>query len=49
MIKFYEAGYGKFHLVGYSLGGQISGVIGRKLIEKSGGRFVIPRITGLIF
>lgn len=46
-MKFYEAGYGNFHLVGFSLGGQISGLIGRKVIEKSRNRFIIPRITGL--
>ena len=47
LLKFFEAGYGDFHLVGFSLGAQISGLIGRKVIEKSQGKFVIPRITGL--
>lgn len=46
-MKFFEAGYGNFHLVGFSLGAQVSGLIGRKVIEKSQGKFVIPRITGL--
>lgn len=46
-MKLFEAGYGNFHLVGFSLGAQVSGLIGRKVIQKSQGKFVIPRITGL--
>lgn len=33
--------------MGFSLGAQISGLIGRKVIEKSQDKFAIPRITGL--
>lgn len=47
LIKIHELGYFKFHLVGFSLGAQISGLIGRKLIQKSGNKVKIPRITGL--
>lgn len=46
-MRIFEFGYGKFHLVGFSLGAQVVGLIGRKVIEKSHGRFKIPRITGL--
>lgn len=47
LIKLYEAGYGAFHLIGFSLGAQISGAIGRNVIKMSNGVFIIPRITGL--
>jgi hypothetical protein len=33
--------------VGFSLGAQIWGIVGRKVIENSSKRFIIPRITGL--
>ena len=46
-MKFYESGYDKFHLVGFSLGAQIAGLVGRKIIKNSDGKFKIPRITGL--
>lgn len=47
LLKMFESGYGKFHLVGFSLGAQVSGLVGRKVIEKSANNFIIPRITGL--
>jgi pancreatic lipase-related protein 2 len=43
----FDRGYGDFHVIGFSLGGQISGAIGRYVIQKSKGRYKIPRITGL--
>lgn len=33
----------KFHLVGHSMGGQLSGLIGRKIIEKTNGACKLPR------
>lgn len=33
----------KFHLVGHSLGGQMSGIIGRYVIKKSNKRITLPR------
>ena len=33
--------------MGFSLGAQISGLVGRKLSQKSGNSYKIPRITGL--
>lgn len=47
LLKIFQSGYGNFHLVGFSLGAQVSGLVGRKIIEKSGNNFIIPRITGL--
>jgi hypothetical protein len=47
LIKLFDRGYGDFHLVGFSLGAQVSGAIGRAVTTKSKGRFKIPRITGL--
>jgi Lipase len=47
VVKMFEASYENFHLVGFSLGAQIVGLIGRKVIDKSRGKFVIPRVTGL--
>lgn len=46
-MKFFEANYSNFHLVGFSFGGQLWGIVGRLIIEKTGNRFKIPRITGL--
>lgn len=37
----------KFHIVGHSLGSQMSGIIGRNVIKKSGGEVKIARISGL--
>ncbi|CRK93118.1 CLUMA_CG006613, isoform A [Clunio marinus] len=45
--KLFNNGYGNFHVIGFSLGAQISGAIGRSLIKISKGRHIIPRITGL--
>lgn len=42
-----EAGYTDFHLIGFSLGAQVSGAIGRSVQFKSQHRFIVPRITGL--
>ncbi|XP_055371524.1 pancreatic triacylglycerol lipase-like [Condylostylus longicornis] len=36
-----------FHLVGHSLGSQLSGYIGREIIQQSGGSLILPRISGL--
>jgi len=49
LVEFLDAGYpvSKVHLVGHSLGGQLSGLIGRTLRSESNGRYVLPRITGL--
>lgn len=47
LIKLFEKGYGNFHVIGFSLGGQISGAVGKFVNEKSQGDFKIPRITGL--
>ncbi|KAG5682563.1 hypothetical protein PVAND_011908 [Polypedilum vanderplanki] len=43
----FDKGYRNFHLVGFSLGGQIVGMIGRKVSEMSQKKYKIPRITGL--
>ena len=43
----FDKNYGNFHLVGFSLGAQITGTIGRFVKEKSKGKHTIPRITGL--
>lgn len=37
----------RFHIIGHSLGAQLGGLIGREIIEKSGGKRKIRRITGL--
>jgi Lipase len=47
LITFSKQGYFDFHLVGFSLGAQIVGIIGRKVREKTSGRLQISRITGL--
>lgn len=47
LIKLFEVGYDNFHLVGFSLGAQISGEIGRAVIRKSKHKYIVPRITGL--
>lgn len=47
MIKIFDAGYDKFHLIGFSLGGQISGVIGRSVKYQTNDKYIIQRITGL--
>lgn len=47
MIKLFDAGYDKFHLIGFSLGGQISGEIGRSLKYQSNNKYIVQRITGL--
>jgi surfactin synthase thioesterase subunit len=47
IVSLYNANYTKFHLVGFSLGAQIVGEVGRKVISKTSGTFKIPRITGL--
>ena len=43
----FDAGYDKFHLVGFSLGAQISGIVGRCVISLSNQKYILPRITGL--
>jgi Lipase len=47
LIKLYERGYGNFHVVGFSLGGVVAGIVGRSVKSLSRGRFEIPRITGI--
>jgi hypothetical protein len=47
LIKLFDAGYGKFHVVGFSLGAQIASRIGRYVISKSKQKYILPRITGL--
>ena len=47
LLKIFIAGYGEFHIIGFSLGAQLSGAIGRFVISRSRGKYVIPRITGL--
>lgn len=47
LLKLFEAGYKKFHLIGFSLGALISGSIGRHVIRHSNRKYKIPRITGL--
>lgn len=47
LIRLFDAAYGEFHLIGFSLGAVISGLIGRKVIDKSNKKYIIPRITGL--
>lgn len=49
MIKLFQAGYNpeKVHIIGFSLGGQIAGVIGRNVFRKSSYQYKIGRITGL--
>lgn len=42
-----QLNYKSFYLVGHSLGGQCSGLIGRHLKKISNGEFVIPRIYAL--
>lgn len=37
----------RFHLVGHSLGGQMSGIIGRNVISKSNKKYMLPRISVL--
>lgn len=37
----------KFHIVGHSLGGQLAGIIGRTIIEKSQGAAKLKRISAL--
>lgn len=46
--EFFETGYSvcSFHLVGHSLGAQVSGLIGRKLKERNPS-YELCRITGL--
>jgi hypothetical protein len=43
----FNENYDNFHLIGFSLGGQIVGMIGRRVQSESNGKFIIPRITGL--
>lgn len=45
LIGLFDAGLDveRFHLVGHSLGGQLSGIIGRNVIAKSGGKYTLPR------
>ena len=49
MIKLFQAGYSpeKVHIIGFSLGGQIAGIIGRNVFSKSDSQYKIARITGL--
>lgn len=47
LIRLFDAAYGDFHLIGFSLGAVISGLIGRMVIDKSNNKYIIPRITGL--
>lgn len=35
----------KFHLVGHSLGGQLSGIVGRNVISKSKKEYILPRYS----
>ena len=37
----------KLHLVGFSVGSHIAGLIGRQIRDKSSNEFVVKRITGL--
>lgn len=34
-------------MIGFSLGAQISGVVGRNVIKVSNQKYIVPRITGL--
>lgn len=49
LVDFIQAGYpyGNIHLVGHSLGGQIVGLVGRTVYQRSYRRYRIRRITGL--
>jgi len=49
LMQFLDAGYpiSRVHLIGHSLGGELSGLIGRTLRFESRGRYVLPRITAL--
>lgn len=46
-MRIFDEGYDKFHLIGFSLGAQVSGAIGRYVIKRSLGENTIARITGL--
>ncbi|CAD7079402.1 unnamed protein product [Hermetia illucens] len=37
----------RLHIVGHSLGGQMSGVVGRTVQKVSGGKIILPRISAL--
>ncbi|XP_055376343.1 lipase member I [Condylostylus longicornis] len=49
LLEMFENGLNieKFHIVGHSLGGQVAGMIGREIIDRTKGRLIIPRITAL--
>jgi hypothetical protein len=46
-LRLFERGYSDFHVIGFSLGGVIAGIIGRCVKSLSHGRYEIQRITGL--
>jgi hypothetical protein len=47
LISIFDKGYSNFHIVGFSLGAQIAGMIGRKVKQMSKNKHQIARITGL--
>lgn len=49
ILNLFDAGLDadNFHIVAHSLGAQMSGIIGRNVIKKSGGDVKIARISGL--
>lgn len=47
MLELFKRGYGDFHIIGFSLGGVIAGIIGRCVKNLSHGRYEIQRITGI--